>query len=174
MPKRWLRRRRSSTRGSTRSGRRRRRRRHPRGGGSQPAAAAAALPPPPPDPLDPKVKTCLAALRRAHALWDKTSREWRGTKAKSTLHANTCGSKFETDLESLVGKGKGLDEKAMEAMDKHNSGTSLTDREITATAKRCTEISDLIKAGNKVQSALNQWMNMPTVEELCDEAPDAD
>ena len=54
----------------------------------------------------------------------------------------------------------------MTAMDKHTAGTSLTDRDIAATAKKCQELSELIKQGNKIQTALNVWMNMPTVEEL--------
>ena len=105
-------------------------------------------------------KETVNIIKAVHSMWDRTQREWAGTVARSTQCANTQNCQFEKDLAAYMKQGQGLDMSIMATEKKHIAGQALSDQDITDAANHSHTLKDLVKTGNKLQSALKQWFKM--------------
>ena len=54
-------------------------------------------------------KTMVTNLRKAHSLWDRSTRDFEALVRKSGSHPNTTGCKFEKDLVLIITSGASRD-----------------------------------------------------------------
>ena len=76
----------------------------------------------------------------------------------ASAHKYTQGSQMLKYLEDLLAKGKALDQKNLTVEQKILSKTPLTDEELATTSEDTSELTKLIKDGNKFGSLLNAWI----------------
>ena len=82
-------------------------------------------------------KTTVTNLRKAHSLWDRSTRDFEALVRKSGSHPNTTGCKFEKDLALIIKSGASLDSAV--------KGKSFSDEEIKKAADVSNNVLKLVK-----------------------------
>ena len=105
-------------------------------------------------------KTCIACVRKAHSAWDRAARDHKSVCDRSKINDNTKGSKIESELEALQEIGKEIDATLQRYENKFLMGEPLTGDDISDAATQCHRMTDLLKKGSKLSSALKSWFRL--------------
>ena len=144
-----------------------------RGSGSSSSSSQMTGPPnenkdpqPPENKKDERDKLVVSNIRRVHAMCDRAMRDWEAIITKSQRCPNTCGCKFETDLQEQVEALKKMDSLTMAIDMKYTTGSTLTDEDIKKAGSQTTDMVNGIKDGNRKCAAIKSWMKLPVMETL--------
>ena len=105
-------------------------------------------------------KTALAAIRKAHGMFDKNKRKWNADLDTSKRSEYTAGTKPEKDLSDIVGQCESLHSTIMTTDVKTTQGTALTDAELKAVGEATTQLIKDMKEGQKVAGKLRELFTM--------------
>ena len=105
-------------------------------------------------------KTTVTNLRKAHSLWDRSTRDFEALVRKSGSHPNTTGCKFEKDLALIIKSGASLDSAVKGFEQTFLEGKSFSDEEIKKAADVSNNVLKLVKEGQKKAAALRPWFKL--------------
>ena len=119
------------------------------------ATSAASVPTPSPAPRSgdsrPQDKVAITNIRKAHSQWDRASRDSCAIVAKSAVHENTAGCKFERDLQELINQGADLDAKLM-ALEQQYMGSGFADADVHEAGKLCRDLASIVAQAQKTKT----------------------
>ena len=105
-------------------------------------------------------KTTVTNLRKAHSLWDRSTRDFEALVRKSGSHPNTTGCKFEKDLVLIITSGASRDSAVKGFEQTFLEGKSFSDEEIKKAADVSNNVLKLVKEGQKKAAALRPWFKL--------------